>query len=75
MQNKTPHEPDENVMDAEEVWDDARELAGLLRQNLSQTEPVVRLQIPLSALLAAVDELNQEELRILKEHVEERLIS
>ena len=75
MENKTPHEPDENVMDAEEVWDDARELAGLLRQNLSQTEPVVRLQIPLSALLAAVDELNQEELRILKEHVEERLIS
>ena len=75
MENRTPHEPDENVMDAEEVWNDARGLAGLLRQNLSQTEPIVRLQIPLSTLLAAVDELYQEDLRILKEHVEERLVS
>ena len=75
MKNRTAHEPDEEVMDAEDVWNDAQDLAGLLRQNLSQTEPVIQLQIPLSVLFAAVNGLNQEELQLLKEHVEDRIVT
>lgn len=36
-------------------------------------EPVVQLQIPLSALLAVVDTLNRNELKILHERIEEKL--
>jgi hypothetical protein len=60
-------------MSAAEVWDDAREVTSVFRQNLMKAEPVVRLQIPLSALLSAIDNLKRDELMILQKRVKERL--
>ncbi len=73
MKNKLAHEPKSKVMSAAETWEDARELASLLRENLVRAEPAVRVRVPLSAFLAALDELNQEELTMLHRRVEEHL--
>jgi hypothetical protein len=73
MNNQSVHEPQAKVMSAAEVWEDAQQLAEILRQNLLKAEPVIRLQIPLSVFLAAVDNFNREELLLLRQHIEERL--
>ena len=73
MNNKLAHEPNAKVMSAAEVWEDAQQIASVLRQNLSEAEPVVKLQIPFSILLSAVDEFNREELLLLRQRIEERL--
>ena len=73
MNNQSVHEPKAKVMSAVEVWDDAQQVAEVLRQNLLKAEPVVRLQIPLSVFLAAVDNFNREELLRLRRRIKERL--
>ena len=60
-------------MSAAEVWDDAQEVTNALRQNSTKAEPIVRLQIPLSALLSALDNLKRDELIVLQKHVKTRL--
>jgi hypothetical protein len=75
MSNQSAHEPEAKVMSAAEVWEDAQEIAEVLRQNLLKAEPVVRLQVPLSVFLSAVDEFSREELLILRQRIEERLTS
>ncbi len=73
MKNKSVHEPESKVMDAAEVWEDAQQIANVLRQNLLKAESVVRLQIPLSSFLSALDNFGREELMILLKRVQERL--
>lgn len=73
MKRKSAHEPNAKVMSAADVWDDAQQIATVLKQNLLKAEPVVRLQIPLSAFLSALDNLNRDELVILHKRVEQRL--
>jgi len=73
MKRKSAHESKAKLMRAAEVWDDAQQVAAVLRQNLLESEPVVRLQIPLSAYLSALDSFSHYELMILRERVEERL--
>ena len=73
MKRKSAHEPKARVMSAADVWDDAQQIADVLRQNLLKAEPVVKLQIPLSAFLSALDDLSRDELVILRQRVEERL--
>lgn len=73
MKYKSVHEPEAKVMDATEVWEDAQQIANLLRQNLLKAASVVRLQIPLSSFLSALDNLNRDELMILLKRVQERL--
>lgn len=73
MNKQSAHEPEAKVMSAAEVWDDAQQLAEVLRQNMLRTEPVVRLQIPLSIFLSAVDNFSQDELLILQKRIEDRL--
>ena len=73
MKRKTAHEPKAKVMSAADVWDGAQQLGQLLRENLPKTDPVVKLQIPLSVLLSALDNFNKDELVILRKRVEERL--
>ncbi len=57
----------------------AEELAELLEDRdeylAEQAEHVVRLQVPLSAYLAVLDDLNRDELVILRTRLEERLAS
>ncbi len=75
MNRKSVHEPEAKVMSAAEVWDDAQQIADILRQNLLKAEPVVKLQIPLSVFLSAVDHFNRDELMVLRQRVDERLAS
>ncbi|MBM4078424.1 MAG: hypothetical protein FJ272_09730 [Planctomycetes bacterium] len=60
-------------MRAAEVWDDAQQIAEVLRRNLLKADPMVRPQIPLSAFVAALDNFSREELTILRQRLEERL--
>lgn len=70
---KTSHEPNAQVMSAAEVWDDTLQLAALLRENMLKAEPMVRLRIPLSLFLSALDSLNRDELEVLRRRVRQRL--
>ena len=74
MNSKSPHEPEAEAMDAQDVWEDARRLAGLLQRNRSQTDVVVQLPIPFSLFLAALDGLDQNELVILRKRIDEKLL-
>lgn len=73
MNYKSVHEPEAKVMDAAEVWDDAQQIANVLRQNLLKAESVIQLQIPLLSFLSASDNLNRDELKMLLKRVQERL--
>ena len=73
MKRKSAHEPKAKVMSAAEVSDDAQQIAAVLRHNLLKSEKVVRLQIPLSAFLSALDNLSRDEQVILRKRVEHRL--
>jgi len=73
MKRKSAHEPKAKVMSTAEVWDDAQQIAAVLCQNLLKAEPVVKLAVPLSAFLSALDDFSREELVILRKRVEERL--
>lgn len=73
MNNQSAHEPKAKVMSAADVWEDAQEVAEVLRRNLLRAEPVVRLQVPLSVFLSAVDNFNRDELLLLRRRIEERL--
>lgn len=73
MTQKSIHEPDAQLMSVADVWDDALSLAEILRRNLLRTEPMVRIQIPFSLFLSALEEFNREELVLLRRRVEERL--
>lgn len=73
MRQKSAHEPKAEVMSADNVWNDALQLADVLRQNLLKTEPIVRLQIPFSFFLSALEGFDRDELVILRQRVEDRL--
>ncbi|MBM3133789.1 MAG: hypothetical protein FJZ89_00560 [Chloroflexi bacterium] len=73
MKRKSVHEPEAKLMSAADVWDDAQQIAEVLRQNLLKAEPAVQLQVPLSVFLSALDSLSQDELVLLRQRVEERL--
>ena len=71
MKKKSAHEA--KVMSAADVWDDARVVTNLFRQNLLKAEPFVELQIPFSVLLSAIDNFKHEELLVLQKHIKTRL--
>jgi hypothetical protein len=73
MKRQSAHEPEAKLMSAADVWDDAQQIAEVLRQNLLKAEPAVQLQVPLSIFLSALDSLSRDELALLRQRVEERL--
>ncbi len=73
MKSGATHEPEAKLMNAADVWNDARQIATLLQQNASEAEPVLHLQIPLASFLSALDNLTRDELLALYKHLEERL--
>ena len=75
MEPRTAHEPEAEVMSAADVWDDAQRLAEVLQNNASKTGHFVRLQVPLSAYLAALDDLSREDLVILRKRLDQKLAS
>jgi uncharacterized linocin/CFP29 family protein len=73
MSRKTAHEPEAKVMSAEEVWEDAQRIMAVLQQNLWKADPVIRMRVPFSVFLSALDDFSQDQLMLLRERVEERL--
>jgi len=74
MKRKTTHEPKAKLMSAADVWDDAQQIASVLRRaKRVRSEPVVQLQIPLSVFLSALDSLDRDELAILRDRVQQQL--
>ena len=70
---RSAHEPEAEVMSAQDVWADAQQIGDLVRQNLFKMEPMVGVQIPLSAFLSALNDLSRDELLALRNRVEELL--
>jgi len=66
-------EPKARVMSATDVWEDAREIASLIKKNVQRSEPVVKLQVPLSMFMSAVENLNRDELLILSRRIDAKL--
>ena len=73
MKRRSAHEPKAKLMSAPEVWEDAQQIADVLRENLFKAGPLVRLHVPLAAFLAALENLSQDELLLLRKHVDARL--
>jgi hypothetical protein len=73
MKPKAIHEPDANIMSAIEVWDDAQQIAQILKQNMLKSEPMVQIGIPFSFFLSALDTLTRDDLLMLHKRIEERL--
>ena len=75
MELKSAHEPEAEVMSADDVWNDAQRLAQVLQSKAVKSGRLVSLRIPLSTYLSALDDLSQEDLMILRDRVEDRLAS
>lgn len=73
MATKSTHEAKARVMSATDVWEDAQGIAALIKKNLQKSEPVVKLQVPLSLFMSAVENLNREELLILSRRINAKL--
>ena len=74
MKQKSVHEPKAKLMSAAEVWDDAQQITTVLQHNALQAEPIVSLPIPLSVFLSALDTFNRDELLLVRQRIEERLV-
>jgi len=66
------HEPEAELLSAEDAILDAERLRTLFRQQRQTSQPV-QLQMPLWVLLDALDHLELEALRLVARRVEERL--
>lgn len=73
MHMKSVHEPEAALMSVEDVWDDAQQVAEVIKQNILKSEPVVQIDIPLSSFLTALEHLNRKELETLYHRIAERL--
>jgi len=73
MTHQSVHEPEAKVMSAADVWDDAQQIADLLRQNWLKADPIVQIQVPLSVFLSALDGLSRDELLVLRQRVNQQL--
>lgn len=73
MEHRSVHEPDATLMSAEDVWDDAQQIAAVIQNNQAKAEPVVRLPIPLSVFVSALEQFNREELMLVQQQIKKRL--
>jgi hypothetical protein len=69
---KSVHEPEAELLSAEDAIQDAERLRMLFRQRRQAEEPVP-LRVPLWVLLEAIDHLGPEALRQVGRRIEERL--
>ncbi len=53
MNAKSVHEPEEKLMNAEDVWEDAQQIAEVFKQNLLKRESLIQVKIPPSIFLSA----------------------
>ncbi len=71
-EGKSVHEPEAELLSAEDAIQDAERLRVLFRRH-RQAEQSVPLRVPLWVLLDAIDHLEPEALRQVGRRVEERL--
>ncbi len=69
---RTIHEPDAELLNAEEAIEDGERLRMLFSRG-QKIERAVELHIPLSVLLDAIDHLDVEALQTIAQRAEERL--
>jgi len=69
------HEPKAKLLSAQDAIQDAERLQVLLSHNQEQAERNVQLQVPFTAILQAIDQLEPNELRVLAQRLERRLSS
>lgn len=69
---KSVHEPEAELLSAEDAIQDAERLRALFRQR-RQAEQPVPLQVPLWVLLEAIEHLEPEVLRQIDRRIDERL--
>ena len=72
LRNTSVHEPEAELLTAEDAIEDSARLRAWLRQ---PKEQVVSLQVPLWALLDAIDHMSPDELRQVARRADERLAS
>ena len=72
MRPGSVHEPEAELLSADDAIEDAEQLRVLLRRE-GQAEPAVAVRVPLWALLEAVDHLEATALQQIAQHAEERL--
>ena len=72
MQSRV-HEPDAALLSAEDAIQDAERIRALLERNRQRAEPAIELRVPLSVFLDAIERLNEDELRELRQRLDERL--
>lgn len=70
-QVRTVHEPEAELLTADDAIQDAERLRVLFRQQ--KAEQPVSLRVPLWVLLEAIDQLEPEALRQVAQRAEERL--
>ncbi len=73
-QKGSVHEPEAELLNAEDAIQDAARLRAWFRQR-QQSERVVSVRVPLWALLEAIDHLPPDELRQVARRAEERLVA
>ena len=69
---RTVHEPEAELLSAEDAIQDAERLHTLFRRNERAQQPVA-LQVPLSVFLDAIDRLDTATVRQIARRAEERL--
>ena len=74
MQSHSVHEPDEELLSAEDAIQDAERLRMHYRSR-SRTDEGVALKVPLSVLLDAIDHLEPSALRKVMQRASDRLAS
>jgi hypothetical protein len=70
---KSVHEPNAQLLSAQDAIQDAERLQELLWRNRQQAEREVQLRVPFTVILKAIDQLEASELRLLVQRLEDRL--
>jgi hypothetical protein len=74
VEQKSTHEPGAQLLRAQDVVQDAERLQALLLRNRQRAEREVQLRVPFTVIIEAVDQLEADELRLLAQRLEERLV-
>ena len=72
-EQKSIHEPEAQLLRAQDAIQDAERLRALLQRNRQRAEREVQLRVPFTVIIQAIDQLEAGELRLLARRLEERL--
>jgi len=72
-EQKSVHEPEAQLLSAQDVVQDAERLRTLLRRNRQRAEREVQLRVPFTVIVEAIEQLEVGELCLLAQRLEERL--